>query len=473
LGLAFSVSFIAMLLGWMSAVMLWRWRGRENVALVWLVLPLAALPPYVHALVWLNVTSSVENLLRRVGWSLDLLSGWGGSVWVGVAAYSPLVLGFAWLGLGSVAPELIEAGRLARPDFRVLLRIVLPLSLPATLTGGGIVFLLSLLDYSVPSLLQVNVYALEIFAEYSASNSAERALLLGLPLLVLATGIVAALLEPLRALTLRQVFHRPVFANPPRWPVWFLGLGWALGALLIAQALLPLITLLSLGGDLWHLVLTITQARAEIGYSLWTATLAALFSLPLAYALARLLLQGNSQGKLLWLIVVTPAVVPASLVGIGFIYLFNHSLLSGRSLLENMMPALAAVTRFLPFGILIILAQLRRTDARLDDAARVFLPSGWRRGVLITVPLLAPGLLAATGLIFTLSIGELGATLMVVPPGQATLTMRIYNYMHYGASDAIAGLSLVIAVSVLLAGGVVAVVAALWSRLLRTPGGIT
>jgi ABC-type Fe3+ transport system permease subunit len=49
------------------------------------------------------------------------------------------------------------------------------------------------------------------------------------------------------------------------------------------------------------------------------------------------------------------------------------------------------------------------------------------------------GLLAAV-----LSSAELGATLLLLPPGAGSLTIRIYNYLHYGQSDVIAGLCLVL-----------------------------
>ena len=45
-------------------------------------------------------------------------------------------------------------------------------------------------------------------------------------------------------------------------------------------------------------------------------------------------------------------------------------------------------------------------------------------------------------LVFTLSLGELGATLLVAPAGKGTLTMKIYNFLHYGATEAVSSLCL-------------------------------
>ena len=71
--------------------------------------------------------------------------------------------------------------------------------------------------------------------------------------------------------------------------------------------------------------------------------------------------------------------------------------------------------------------------------------------------MLMPGILAAAGIAFALTTGELGATLLVAPPGKATLTMRIYNFLHYGASDAVAGLCLMMTAITLATGVIVAI----------------
>jgi iron(III) transport system permease protein len=264
--LALAISAVSMCLGWLGATMFWIWRSRTTTPIIWLVLPLAALPPYIHALAWLTLSATINTWLRTLGWSAGIGQGWASVLWVGTATYAPLALGFAWLGLRSIDPDLIDAGRQVHPDLDVLLRIVLPLSIPATLTAGGIIFLLNILDYSVPYLFQVNVYAMEVFAEYSASNLPERAGLIALPLLVIASGVLVAALEPLRTLAMREVRHRPVWDNKPSLARSFLWLAGVACALLIAQALLPIVMLVTQSGAPRELIETVGQARAEVGY---------------------------------------------------------------------------------------------------------------------------------------------------------------------------------------------------------------
>jgi len=62
---------------------------------------------------------------------------------------------------------------------------------------------------------------------------------------------------------------------------------------------------------------------------------------------------------------------------------------------------------------------------------------------------------------FALCMGEFGVTLLVTPPGYQTITLKIYNYLHYGASETIAVLCLFV-LAVILASA-----AAVWLLLRR------
>lgn len=116
----------------------------------------------------------------------------------------------------------------------------------------------------------------------------------------------------------------------------------------------------------------------------------------------------------------------------------------------------AYLARFLPIMVLVMIAQLRRIDTTLFDAARVLQVSLLQRHIYVSLPLLAPGVLGAMGVMTLFSLGELGTTLMVIPPGRTTITLRIYNYLHYGASESVAGLTLILMIVVVGMGGLTA-----------------
>jgi len=450
-GQALAVAAGATLLGTLAALFLWRLHG----AVRWLIFLLAPLPPYIHALAWMAIAAAMGAPQRGVGMS----------AWVQVMAFLPLSTALALVGLESVESGLVEAARLARPDFTALRRVVLPLAAPAILTGSGLCFLLSLTDYSVPSLFQVNTYSLEIFSEFSASSLPERAFVLALPLLLL-TGLATLLLVGGLRRTAESSSGRGRSGQARQggaafeWPGWLTILIGAAMAAWLAQVGAPLGVLIAQTGSWAQFSQSVGEARSEISFTLLTAAAAGLLCLPLGLALSGELMQKGLRGRMGWLLMLAPLAVPAPLVGIGLIAVWNRDLpvaVYGSA----WMPVLAMLARFSALAALLALAQARRTDVRLFEAADIFQPGLLKTWLVVRLPLLAPGLLAAAGVVFVLSAGELGATLIVAPPGQATLTMRIYNYLHYGASGTVAGLCLSMA---LASVGMGAAAAAIFGR---------
>jgi iron(III) transport system permease protein len=111
--------------------------------------------------------------------------------------------------------------------------------------------------------------------------------------------------------------------------------------------------------------------------------------------------------------------------------------------------------RFLPVALLALLDGWRRQDPLLWEAARAAPVAPWRRWSRVTVPLFLPSLAAATGLAAALSLGEIGAALLLVPPGGQTVALRLYNLLHYGADSRVASLALAAALSAGAAGTLV------------------
>ena len=67
------------------------------------------------------------------------------------------------------------------------------------------------------------------------------------------------------------------------------------------------------------------------------------------------------------------------------------------------------------------------------------------------MPLIAPYLIAAFGLSFALSMGELGATVMVYPPGWVTMPVAIFGLTDRGDIFTGAALTMILVVATLVA----------------------
>jgi len=154
-----------------------------------------------------------------------------------------------------------------------------------------------------------------------------------------------------------------------------------------------------------------------------------------------------------WLLVILPLAVPASLLTMGLIRIWSH--LPGNLVLGRWpMLLLAHLGRLLPFSVVILAIQFRRVDPGLFEAA-LLADVGWARRLrTVYLPLMMPALVASIGVVFVLSLGELGASLLAVPPGTSTLPLRMFNLLHYGAGGEVAALALATVVLVVAALGI-------------------
>lgn len=448
IGLALVVAVCSTGLGWCAALAITSARGGVGPALLWACLPLAALPPSLYATVWLAAVPQLNTALAT--WSGPTISpfGWQATVLIQSISLLPISVGSALLGLRSVDPMVLEAGRVLQNDLFCLRKVIVPLSAPAIITGMALVFVMSLSDYSIPSLLQVPVYAMEVFAEFGLTRSPSRTLLLTWPILLTCWAALALVIAPLRAITQQDVQRLTLWGTTPRWPRWFQALLAATTGVVLAGTLAVFLTLAVLSRTPAQFWRAVVLSLPDVLVSLSIAAGAVAISLPIALAVAWALYRIGEQPTIWWFLIVAPLATPASLIGIGWLSVGN---LIGQAptVLSALLPSLACATRFTPFATLVLLAQLRRLPWMLFEAALILQPNWWRRFWSVEIPLLTPGLLAAAGVVFAASLGELGATIMVIPPGQSTLTLRIYNYLHYGASEVVAGVCLLLVVIML------------------------
>ena len=119
--------------------------------------------------------------------------------------------------------------------------------------------------------------------------------------------------------------------------------------------------------------------------------------------------------------------VPSTIIGVGLIGLWNRPGPFGVLYGTDAMLLLAYLARFVPVATLILAAATQTVSVSQEEAAAVS-GVGWLRTVRgIVLPQLRVGVAAAWVVAFVLAFGELGASILVAPPGEATLPIRIYT----------------------------------------------
>jgi putative spermidine/putrescine transport system permease protein len=147
--------------------------------------------------------------------------------------------------------------------------------------------------------------------------------------------------------------------------------------------------------------------------------LALLIGVPAAYTLAR----RNFRGKrFLMLLFLLPLMVPPITYGIPLATVLYKAQLAGTIygvILANLIPAA-------PFVILVMTPFIEQIDPNLESAARVFGASTARMFWHVLVPLLGPGILAASLLVLVRTIALFELTFLTAGPDSQTLVVALY-----------------------------------------------
>jgi iron(III) transport system permease protein len=134
--------------------------------------------------------------------------------------------------------------------------------------------------------------------------------------------------------------------------------------------------------------------------------------------------------------------VPSTVVGIGLIGLWNRPGPFGFVYGTDGMLLLAYLARFVPVAALGLAATIRRVPTSHEEAAAVSGAHWLRMVARILAPQMRLAVVASWAVVFILAFGELGASILVAPPGDATLPIRIYTLIANTPSSHVAALAL-------------------------------
>ena len=433
----------ALFIGVLYATALPRFSRRVSRAMIVLIIALLPIPPYIHALAWNNILSAFNTLLSGTSYQPFALQGWVMAWWVQVMAFLPFACLIGIIALHAISRDLIDAARIVSPDITVLSKIMIPISYPLLSAGFGFLFLLGITEYSVPSLFSVDTYALDIFAAFSATNAIAVACAAALPLIAVAVCVLVFCQPGIRAMGEFPGWTGKGYGPRLDWPAWFSLLQYSAVILIVLQVGVLVFGTAGSMGSLPGVGVAISTSAMEIVYSLEVGILAVLIGIPLAAGIVALMPKEKYTKNVFWILVTLSLAIPSSLIGMGILTLFATTTTGPMIIL--FLPVLAGIVRFLPVAIIIISAQVHMIDPVLLDAARLLGDLGSASYRRVIGPMFAPGIFIAAVFLFALTLGELGATLLVAAPGHQTLTMKIYNYLHYGSFSAVAGLCVLMA----------------------------
>jgi molybdate transport system permease protein len=210
----------------------------------------------------------------------------------------------------------------------------------------------------------------------------------------------------------------------------------------------------------------LTAAELEaLTLSLSIAARSVAFNLPVAILVAWLLTRTRFAGRTLFdAFVHLPLVLPPVVVGYLLLVLFGirgplggwlHEHFGIRLAFTATGAALATAVMSFPLVVRSIRISLENVDRGLEDAARTLGANAADRFLSITLPLIAPGVLAGAVTAFAAGLGEFGAVITFasnIPGETRTLPLALYTALQTPGGDAMAARLALISFSLGLAG---------------------
>ncbi len=178
---------------------------------------------------------------------------------------------------------------------------------------------------------------------------------------------------------------------------------------------------------------------AAVGTSLGIATgatvIATVLGTLLAVGLAR-----HARSRLLEAAAMAPAILPDLVLAIGLLAFFYAAGIP-KSALTVLLAHAAFGTAFV---VAVVRARLAGSDASLDEASRDLGAGGFTTFVLITLPSIAPAVVAGALLVFTLSLDEFVIAYFTAGPTTTTLPITVYAMVRTGITPEINALATVL-----------------------------
>jgi len=437
--LASLVALVSTLLGTVLGFLLYKtsilWRRFFKVALL---IPLF-MSPYILAVAW-------KDFFYIIFDNTHILFSFLGVALVLITIFTPLSILIIGSALTNIDARLEDAAILLTNRFRVVLKILLPLIKPALITSFVLVFIFSLSEFSVPAFFGVKVFTTEIFTQFSAFYNhsfaiLQSALLVLICILLLLSERKYITDAPFLSIGDKGINTKTYPIEKGQWKFFLLLIGW-----LLISVVFPFFILFSQalkdGTDklmqAFNLLLPTMASSVALAFAGAVIIVLIGFSAAMLGSKNKTKLSRSFDGFLL-----IAFAIPSTIMGISLIYFYNRPSL-GFIYATYAIILIAYVGKYSFISAKLIGNALKQIPDSFDEAAQiegVSLNSSLRR---IILPLIFPSLLAAFVIGFIFSLGELGISIMLYPPGTEIMPIKVFTIMANAPQSLTSSMTLIV-----------------------------
>jgi len=364
--------------------------------------------------------------------------------------YAPLATVVLGVAFRMVDRDLEEQALLDAGPGTVLLRVTLPQAGWGVATLGILVLLLVGTDYTITDILMVRTFAEEVYTQYALARTRAGPLITAAPVFVALAVLLVWLQVRYRLLgegTPWQLGARPRVISLGRWRVPV-----ALVCILLPTLLVgvPAHSLLRRIGSVDAFFGTARAVWSELSISASLAAAGGIIIAAAAVGLAWGAIRGRRLRGPICAAMVLLLASPAPVIGISLIGILNRPGWPGAICDSPAVIVIGYLVRFLPIGVLLLLPAVHRVPIELELAARIDGCDWLSAQRHVYWPAMARPIAVVWLVVVILCFTELGTTMLVVPPGWATASVRAFTLIHYGVYRDLAVLAVLSLASIVL-----------------------
>ncbi len=437
-------------------------------------------PPYVGAMAWLrllNPTVGTMNVFLKDLFGLQSMPfniySMGGLVWVLTTFYYPYAFITISRAMENMDPSLEESARsCGASPLKTLLTVTLPLTLPAIVAGGLLVFIAASSCYGIPSIIGApgKIYTITTrivdYVSSGSKGSIPDAATLAVFLMIVSFLILRIFIYPLKNrdfITVSGKSTQPVKVDLGKWriPATIL-----VALFVFTVVILPFFTVfatsftVNMGKSVfapgnftfkyWMTIVSRASIIKSVTNSVISAVCAATLGMIVCVVMAYLLKRTSAKGKEIpdFLITVgsgTPSVV------IALSLIMTMSGKFGINIYNTIFIMITAyMIKYMLMGMRTCVAAFSQISVSLEEAAEASGAGFIRRMKDITIPLILPSIVAGWFLIFMPSFYELTMSNLLYSSNTKTLGVDLFLYQTYHSQQTASALAGGILIMVLI-----------------------
>ena len=427
-------------------------------------------PPYVGAMAWLRLLNPrvgtlnifIKNLFGLSENQFNIYTI-GGLIWVLTTFYYPYAFITISRAMEKMNPSLEEASKISGASpLKTILTVTFPVMLPSIVAAGLLVFISAASCYGIPSIIgapgQIDTVTTRIidYVHVGSPEGLSDATALAVSLMCIAVIVLYIsdfICGSKQYITVSGKSTRPNIVELGKWrvPLTILVFAFALIAVIIPFAAVAMTSFAkNLGKPLtaanftlryWNILFTRKGILDTIKNSLIAASSAATIGIVISCVMAWLLTRTQAKGRKIpdFLITLgsgTPSVVIALALIMTMSGRFGINIYNTLTIM-----IIAYMIKYLLMGMRTVVSAMNQIHPSLEEAALI---SGaeWQRSFKdVTLPLIAPSVVAGWFLIFMPSFYELTMSTLLYSTDTKTIGYELFTYQTYHSQQTAAAIA--------------------------------